>query len=346
MTDPNPQAGLYPQVSVVIPARDAADTIERCIAAIEAQTYPGSIDITVALGPSKDRSAELLAELAKSTSLPLTVVDNPARSTPAGLNAAIRASAGDVVARVDAQSILPPTYIQRAVAAMDRTGAANVGGLQHPVADDGLQRIVAAAMRSSFGAGPAQFRRGSCEGPTDTVYLGVFDRRALTEVGGFDETLTRNQDYELNWRLRENGHVVWLDPDLVVDYTPRSTYRGLARQYFQYGAWKRSVLLKHPKSIRARQVIAPLLVAGLTLSALALALGHALGLVIPVAYVLACLVAAHSQRQALTALGDRLRAASVYATMHLSWGTGFWFGSARRRGRLQQAESASSPPTA
>ena len=346
MTNTDPQPGFRPRVSVVIPARDAAETIKKCIAAIEGQTYSGPIDVTVALAPSTDTSSEVLAELCDSASLPLTIVDNPSGSTPAGLNAAISSSTGPVVARVDAQSVLPPSYIERAVVTMDRTGAANVGGLQNPVAEQGLQRIIAAVMRSSFGGGPAQFRRGSHDGPTDTVYLGVFDRQALIDVGGFDEALTRNQDYELNWRLREKGYVVWLDSKLVVDYTPRASYRGLARQYFQYGAWKRSVIVKHARSIRPRQMAAPLLVAGLTASAVALALGHPVALVVPAGYALACLVAAHRQRHALPSAGDRLKASSIFATMHISWGAGFWFGSARRRGRRQQAESASISPTA
>ena len=87
--------------------------------------------------------------------------------------------------------------------------------------DNGLQRVIAVGMCSPFGAGPARFRRDGYEGPTDTVYLGVFRRDALEGVGGFDETLDRNQDYELNWRLRDAGHQVWLDPALVVSYRPR-----------------------------------------------------------------------------------------------------------------------------
>ena len=147
-------------------------------------------------------------------------------------------------------------------------------------------------MSSPFGSGPATFRRGWREGPADTVYLGVFDRAALASVGGFDETLERNQDYELNWRMRERGHIVWLDPHLVVDYVPRPDLSGLARQYFAYGSWKRAVLMRHPRSLRSRQLAPPALVGGLAASAVALASRRWGGAALPVLYAAACTIAA------------------------------------------------------
>ncbi len=313
-------AGL-PYISVVVPARDCAELIGECLAAIAAQTYRGPIDVTVAVAPSSDGTAQAVA--GSEIELPLQVVPNPAGTAAAGLNLAVAASAGAVVARVDAQSRLAPDYLERAVATLARTGAANVGGVQHPVGPG----PIAAAVRSPFGGGPAAFRRGRHGGPADTVYLGVFDRAALESVGGFDETLGRNQDYELNWRLRSRGHTVWLDPTLVVDYVPRSDYRGLARQYFSYGAWKRTMLVRNPRSLRARQLAAPALVAGLAVSALELALGRGRGAALPAVYAAACAAAAARLRDSQ---GDRGRAAAAFAVMHICWGAGFLAGRTRR----------------
>ena len=220
-----------PSVSVVVPARNCAELLPGCLAAIGSQTYRGPLDLTVAVAPSDDGTEQVLANT--SMELPLRVVESPAGTTPAGLNLAVAASDGEIVARVDSQSRVPPDYIERAVSTLTRTGAANVGGVQRPIGAGGLPSAIAAAMASAFGGGPAAFRHGRREGPVDTVYLGVFDRSALTSVGGFDETLQRNQDYELNWRLRERGHTVWLDPNLVVGYVPRSDYPGLASQYLR-----------------------------------------------------------------------------------------------------------------
>lgn len=328
MNNPRDARDCPPHISVVIPARDCAALIPECLAAVESQTYEGPIDVTVAVAPSRDGTEQVVA--GAGLGLPLQVVHNPEGTTAVGLNIAVAASKGPVVARVDAQSRLPPDYLEKAVSILGRTGAANVGGVQRPVGDDGPQGAIAAAMGSLFGGGPAAFRQGRHSGPADTVYLGVFDRDALESVGGFDETLGRNQDYELNWRLRAQGYTVWLDPSLVVDYLPRSDYSGLARQYFSYGAWKRTMLVRHPRSLRIRQLAAPALVGGLAVSALELALGRWRGAALPVLYAGACAVAAARLRDALADWRDRARAAAAFAVMHAAWGAGFLVGRASR----------------
>lgn len=318
-----------PHVTVVIPARNCASELQGCLDAISAQAFSGPLEVVIAVAPSTDRTEQVAAKAI--CSWPTQVVANPAGTTSAGLNAAIQAARGEVIVRVDAQSRLPDGYVERAVATLARTGAANVGGVQRPVGAAALTRVIAAAMSSGFGGGPAHFRSGRHEGPVDTVYLGVFDAEALAAAGGFDETLERNQDYELNWRLREQGRVVWLDPTLVVDYLPRSSWSGLARQYFDYGAWKRVVIARHPHSLQPRQLAAPALVCGLVLSAIELVRGRPRGGLVPAAYLGSCTVAALRLGRSLPALGDRLRAAAAFAVMHLSWGMGFLVG--RRRGR-------------
>lgn len=360
-----------PSVSVVIPARDCAAELPGCLDAVGAQTYEGPMEVVVAAAPSTDatetvaqssaldgltaRPSDMTDSAAGHDALarrrqqdplgglrngddpgtrpvrPVRVVSNPVGTTSAALNLAIAAAAGSVIVRVDAQARLPADYVERAVATLERSGAANVGGVQRPVGRCGLSRVFASALSSSFGGGPAAFRRGREAGPADTVYLGVFDAAALASVGGFDESLVRNQDYELNWRLREQGHVVWLDPDLVVEYQPRSSWAGLARQYFDYGAWKRVMLRRHPRSLKPRQLAAPALVVGLALSALELTRGRLRGGVVPTAYLGASLLAATRLRSSLPAFSDRAKAAAAFAVMHLSWGAGFLFAVKRVR---------------
>ena len=315
-----------PAVSVVIPAAQAAITLRSCIQAVLAQDVDVGFDVTIAVGPSSDDTRSI-ADAAAESHPNVRVVDNPTGTTPAALNLAIAGSSGPVVVRVDAQSILPSGYVRRAIETMDRTGAANVGGIQRPVGSDGRQAIIAAAMSSPFGPGPARFRREGGEGPVDTVYLGVFDRTALEAVGGFDESMRRNQDYDLNWRLRVAGYLVWFDPELVVEYRPRPTLGRLWDQHWQYGAWKRYSLLRAPKSLRLRQLVAPALVIGLAFSLGALMAGSLLGLAIPVLYLLAALVAA--SRCPVTGVGERAVLLVAFATIHLGWGSGFLVG---RRG--------------
>ena len=310
-----------PAVAVVMPVRDEAGGLADAVSAVLSQEYGGDVEVCLAVAPSGDGTAGLAAALAGGDER-VRVVDNPAGVTPAGLNAAIRATTAPVVVRVDGHSTLPPGYIATAVATLERTGAVNVGGVQRPEGTTPFEVAVGMAMASRFGAGDARFHYGGPEGPVDTVYLGVFRRDAIEAVGLFDESLVRNQDYELNWRLRQAGGVVWFDPTLSVGYRPRSSLRALARQFHGYGTWKRVVARSQPRSLRWRHLVAPVTV-----------LGVVVGLVggwcwsplfaIPAAYGAAVVVAAVVVGRSP---GPMARLCAVYPTMHLSWGVGFLVG--------------------
>ncbi len=155
-----------------------------------------------------------------------------------------------------------------------------------PVGVSGWERAIAAAMSSRFGAGDARYRIGGDAGPAETVYLGVFKRSTLERLGGYDEHFARNQDYELNHRIRQSGGLVWFEPSLQVVYRPRGSLAALASQYFQYGAWKREFARRHPGSLRWRQLAPPLAVLALALS-LPAAIWWRPALLAPLAYLLA-----------------------------------------------------------
>jgi succinoglycan biosynthesis protein ExoA len=320
--------GTWPDVDVVMPVRNEAGNLRRAVDAILAQDYPGTVRVTLALAPSTD-GTEAVADSLTVDSRVRTVA-NPIGTTPAGLNAAIAAGTAPVIVRVDGHAELSPGYIRRAVATMRRTGAANVGGIQRAVGTTPFERAVATAMTSRFGTGDAAFHYGGDEGPTDTVYLGVFDRTALEAAGRFDEQLIRNQDYELNIRLRRGGGIVWFDPELEVTYRPRRSLRALARQYFEYGRWKRVVLSRHPDSLRWRQAVPPAATAAIATGALA-GIWWRPALAIPALYFGAVLAAAASNSGPLSA---RARLLVVFPTMHLSWGAGFLVGGRRQADRV------------
>ena len=306
-----------PAVSVVIPARNAEASIPATLDSVLSQDYTGPVEVVVADGSDTSATSEIVRRLYPTVRL----IPNPDRSAGSGFNRALRVATGEVIARCDAHASFPPGYLRRAVETLQGTGAANVGGRQRPVGTTFFERLVAIAMRTLLGSGGARYRTGGPEGPVDTVYLGVFRRKALEAVGGADPSLLRNQDYELNWRLRAHGDTVWFDPGLEVRYRPRGTLWALARQYFDYGRWKRVVIRRHPHSLRARHLAAPLLVAGLAASALT---GSPWAAVLPLSYLLVLVAGS-------LAAGIRHREPAalllppVLATMHLSWGAGFFF---------------------
>lgn len=326
MEAPDPAPAL-PPVSVVIPVRDEAPTIEAAVRCALDQDYP-DLEVVVADGMSTDGTREALARLAASDPR-VRVLDNPLRVTPAGLNAAIRAARGEVIVRCDAHSFLPPGYVARCVALLAQTGGDNVGGMQVPVGETALQRAIAVAMTTPMGVGGARFHLGGRPGPVDTVYLGAFRRAALERVALFDESLARNQDSELNHRLRESGGVVYFHPDLRVTYRPRASLGALWRQYRASGAWVRETVRRHPRAIRPRQLAPPLLVLGLTASlVLALTPARVVAGVVPVAYAAAVVAAA-----VVLAVRRRDPAAlllgGVLPVMHVGWGLGFLTGLVR-----------------
>lgn len=323
----------WPSLSVVIPLRNSARDLPACLAAVLQQDYDGTLEVVLAVGPSTDDTRGI-ADAAAAADARVRVVDNPSGRTPAALNAAISASTGDVVARVDGHAVLPAGYLRTAVQTLLDTGADNVGGIQAATGETDFERAVAAAMTSRFGVGNATFHYGGTAGPTDTVYLGVFRRSALDRVGAFDETLIRNQDYELNWRIRDTGGVVWFEPALRVRYRPRSSLRTLGRQYFEYGEWKREVLRRHPRSVRARQLVPPAAVLANVLAIALSALHRPRWLLVPGVYAAAAVVAALSAgRGEPPAVAVRLPA--VFAVMHHAWGVGFL--TSRRRAAPSQA---------
>lgn len=297
-----------PTVSVVIPARNAANSLPRCLDAVGLQTYDNLIEVIVAA--ADDASAAVAAAGGA------TVVRNPSGTTPAGLNLAIAVSTGEVVVRCDTQSLLPPGYVERAVATLMRTGADNVGGMQVPVGETPWERAIAAAMSSRWGSGDARYRVGGEEGPVETVYLGVFRRETLNRLGGFDESFVRNQDYELNHRIVAAGGLVWFDPELEVVYRPRGTLGALARQYWDYGRSKRRFRQRHPGSLRLRQLAPPMLVISLAICLVASPWWPP-AILGPVLYFIGLILAA-TPGQAPT-----FRTALALGTMHVSWGLGF-----------------------
>ena len=254
-----------PDVSIIIPARDAVETIGRTLDAILAQEYDGALEILVADGSDTMTMATWIRHNFPS----VNVVSNPKRIIPTGLNRAIQASTGEIVVRCDAHAILPPTYVRDVVLLLEKTNAACVGGMAIPVGDSFFGKAVALAVSSPLGSGDSCYKVGGTEGSAEHVYLGAWRRETLDNVGIFNESLAANEDYELNWRIRKSGGIIWFDPTLKATYRTRNTAWALAKQGFTYGRWKALMLGQHPGSLRLRQLAPPMLLLGLVISPVA-----------------------------------------------------------------------------
>ena len=305
-------------VSVILPVLNEERYLEKSVNAILAQEYSGEIEVVLAIGPSKDRTLEVAEKIVQKDSR-VKIVQNPSGRTAAGLNIAIKNSRNPIIVRVDGHANIAKDYISIAVEVLERTGAVNVGGIMAAEGQTDFERAVAGAMRSPLGVGAAKFHTGGGAGETDTVYLGVFKRSALEAIGGFDEHFTRAQDWEMNYRLRQNGGKIFFDPRLHVTYRPRRTLGALAKQYFEYGRWRRVVSRTHKGTINLRYLAPPLTLIGTAASIIG-------GLFNPTLFIPAGVYGAFLIFASVAigkSMKERIYLPSILLTMHMSWGLGF-----------------------
>lgn len=325
------QEGDLPSVSIIIPMRNEEKYIGACLAAIVAQDYAGPLEVLLVDGMSEDRSRWVASRFVETYPF-IRLLDNPKLTTPAALNIGIRHAAGDIIVRIDGRTIVEPDYVRRCVECLQRTNAGNVGGLQRALGQSYFGKAIAFTTSSPLAVGDSKFHYAQEEGEVDTVYLGAFPREIFDRVGLYNEDLVRNQDYELNYRIRQAGRAVYLDPSIKSWYINRSTLTGFWRQYFQYGFWKVEMLSRHPASVRWRQLVPPTFVASLVVTGL---LGRFFR---PLAVVFWVIVLAYAVLAGLFTLSTARRHGWHYlpillitfASMHLSWGLGFLWGLVRR----------------
>ena len=307
------------EISVILPVLNEEKYLADAVNAILAQQYDGKIEVILAIGPSQDRTLEIAQQLHMNDPR-VVIVDNPSGRTAAGLNLAIASSQYSVIVRVDGHSNIPNNYCNLVSEILESTGAVNVGGVMAAEGRSLFERSVARAMRSPLGVGASRFHTGGGAGEVDTVYLGAFRKEALLAVGGFDERFTRAQDWELNFRLRQAGGVVYFDPRLVVTYRPRSTIKALAKQYFEYGRWRRVVSRRHQGTINYRYLAPPFTVVATLLSVLFGLLISPVLFIPALTYAVFILIASGIIGKSM---GEILCLPTILLTMHISWGLGF-----------------------
>lgn len=318
-----------PRVSVILPIRNESAYIRSCIERLLEQDYAKEfVEILVIDGESTDGTQDIVNELiVEHPQTLIRLLSNAKQIVPPALNIGIREARGDILIRMDGHSIPENDYISSCVRALKDTGAANAGGLLRPGGSTHFGDAVAYAQSHPVGAGDAKFHYAQQAQFVDTVYLGAFRKEVFTVVGLFDESLVRNQDYEMNVRIRKAGGKVYLDPDIQCWYTPRGSARKLWKQYFQYGWWRVETVKRHPESLRWRQVVPPGFVAVLV-SLLVLALVSKIFVVLLVGQLVSYglilgLAAVHIR-------SDLRRNAKLFflfplalVIMHISWGLGF-----------------------
>lgn len=318
--------GARPRLSVVVPVRDELRRLPEVLAGIERQSLAPH-EVVVADGRSVDGSREWLDRAAAERPW-LRVVDNPERIVPTGLNHALEAATGDLVARMDAHADYDTRYLQTLVDLLTtRPEVTGAGGAMETAGKGVWGRAIAASLRRRIGLGGARHRVGGEGGAIEHVFTGCYRRSSLLRIGGFDERLEVNEDFELDTRLREDGGIVWLHPEARSTWYVRESLPALAVQMRRYGYFKAHTLRLNPSSLKLRQLAPPALVAGLVgLLVVKPRTGAAACCVYLAAAGLAGAQAAHTDG------ASAWRGALVPPVVHLSWGWGLLGGLWATRG--------------
>jgi GT2 family glycosyltransferase len=327
-----------PLVSIVIPCLNEERYIVALLDSLAAQDYGADgIEVLVADGGSTDRTRELVRDY-PSPFRRLELVDNPKRITVGGLNAGMDAATGDCWVIIGAHSVVRRDFVKASVEALRRTGAACVGGPIDTVGEGAIGRGIAAAMSSPFGVGNAKFRYADSEGDVDTVPFGCYHRRVWEVVGRFDETVDGADEDSYNARLIEAGGRIVLVPEIRSTYYPRQTLKALAKQYWEYGAAK-GTLLSRGRPLQPRHFAPAAMVTG---GPLLYVVGRFWG---PARWFLRGLAAAYVVGGVLTSRETSRRHGAnpfvtfaAMATMHASYGAGFVLGAWRERCQGQSGE--------
>jgi hypothetical protein len=340
-TQPGPAAEADGDlVTVAIPARDEEEFIGRCLDSVLAQDH-ANLQVVVVDGASVDRTAEIVRARARLDPR-VELLTNPAGLIPVSLNAALGAARAAWFVRVDAHSTVPPEYVRLAVTHLASGRWAGVGGRKDGIGVTTEGRAIALALGSPFGVGNSTYHHGTEAGSVDHIPFGAYRTEVLRDLGGWDERLGTNEDFELDYRLRRAGHELLFDPALRIEWRSRQRLRDLLGQYRRYGRGKADVALLHPESVAPRHLAAPALVAGLAAGVALLpwrprVLGALGGL-----YGAALAVGTASQLRSTRDPWVLARVPVAFAAMHLGWGLGFWQGiAARLRSPLRPAAAVS-----
>ncbi len=246
-------------ISIVMPLYNEEKYIGNCIESLLQQDYPqNDMEWIFVDGCSTDKTKEIVLEYQKKYPKLIRLYDNPNKTVPYAMNIGIKNSNGKYIIRLDAHAEYEKNYFSKCVENLDKTDADNVGGFAVTKARTKTGSFIAKMLSSKFGVGDSQFRINGKGGYVDTVPFGAFRREVFTKWGGFDERLDRNQDNEMNYRIRKNGGKIYLSNEIKLSYYCRDSLKGINKMARQNGMWNIIASRLCPGSMRLRHFV-PLL---------------------------------------------------------------------------------------
>jgi glycosyltransferase involved in cell wall biosynthesis len=314
-----------PVIAVIVPARNEEKYIGRLLDSFVHVQYPKEkLRLVICDGMSEDKTQDIVNNYALSHSW-IKLLVNVNRTTPYAFNQGIRfATDADIFITVGAHAEVYPDFMEQVVKCFSISPDIGcVGGILENVYENELAKAIGLAMSSPFGVGNAHFRTGEKEGEVDTVGFPAYKKEVFEKVGLFNETLSRNQDDEFNYRVARAGFKIWLSKSIRSKYYVRGSFEKLSRQYFQYGYWKVYVNRLHKTVTTYRQLIPPafvvFLILGLILSCCSVFLAGCYAGILLV-YILG---AFYFASKIATDPGETLRIVYAFFILHFFYGAGY-----------------------
>ena len=305
-------------ISVLCPVLNEEKYIENVLKHF-INTLPKEKEIFIIDGGSTDRTLEIVRSWSEKYSN-IFILHNSDKYVSFALNQGIKISKGDPIIRLDAHTVYDSNYYEEILKTFKHTGADIVGGPMRAIGNTSFQKVVAYCTSSVFGIGNSKIHSENFKGETDHVYLGSWRRNLFDDVGYFDEQLKRNQDDEFHYRSKSKGKIIFLNPEIISFYYPRSSIKSLINQYFQYGLYKPLVLWKVKSAVKVRHIIPSLFVLYL-ISLYFLYMPYYFAVLI-----LYIIILFYFSIRCKLGIWEILLSVLVYPTLHVSYGLGFCLG--------------------
>jgi glycosyltransferase involved in cell wall biosynthesis len=197
-------------------------------------------EIIIVDGQSTDRTPDIIQSFVQQYPDRITALQNERQTLPTGWNAGIREAAGKYVLRLDGHSQIPQNFLRETYNVIEKVPQATcVGGVIRTVGNGVQGEINAFVYSHPLGVGNSKFRITDTvwEGYVDTVPYGAYERQIFAEVGGFDESLKRNEDLEMHARIRNRGGSFYLSTTIQSVYYVRDNVHEFVKKSFQDGKW-------------------------------------------------------------------------------------------------------------
>lgn len=241
-----------PDVSIVIPVKDRADELKRCLTSLANLNYPqNKLQIIVVDDGSSDNSPLVAREFRAM----LVPSGGTGRGPAAARNAGAAMATGEILAFIDSDCTASGNWLGELIPAFTNPAMAAVGGqVDGMCSTSAVDRYESTMSSLSLGS---RERTGS--GGNDTFYLPscnlLVRRSAFRSAGGFKDEMHVGEDVDLTWRLRDMGWTISYLPAGNVLHEHRSSIRSFMSRRFDYGTSEGMLQQLHPR--RRKQMVVP-----------------------------------------------------------------------------------------